>query len=160
MLRVRSRLFESNEKRSEIVTTRAELSKAKDQQGGHTELMRAALAGDLRRIKELLGCRADVNQHNNEGRTALMFAAVNGEIDCAKALLEHGADVNAKANHGGTALLYAAPAGNAELVQTLLARGADVSARYDDTRQTPLMLAKEKGDDEVVQLLKNASAEE
>jgi uncharacterized protein len=142
------------------MTTRAELSKVEEQHHGHTELMRAALAGDLRRIEDLLGCGVDVNQRNNEGRTALMFAAVNSEIDCAKALLERGADVNARANHGGTALLYAASIGNTELVQALLARGADVSARFDETHQTALMLAKEKEHADIVQLLKNAGAEE
>jgi len=80
--------------------TRAQLSKIEEKQNGHTDLMRAALAGDLKTVKMLLASGADVNERNSDGRTALMFAAVNRETSCAKELLKHGADVNAKANYG------------------------------------------------------------
>ena len=64
--------------------TRAQMSEVKNQEGGHTQLMRAALAGDLKTVKMFLESGADVNARNDEGRTALMFAAVNRETACGK----------------------------------------------------------------------------
>jgi ankyrin repeat protein len=139
--------------------TRAQLSKIEEQQSGHTHLMRAALSGDIKTLKGLAGT-ADVNEKDAEGRTPLMFAAINRETECAKELLGHGADVNAKANDGGTALMLAASSGDADLVKALLSRGADVSGKYVETRDTALMLAKNHGYDEIVQLLQTAGAKE
>lgn len=139
------------------MTTRAELSKVEDQQGGHTELMRAALSGDIKNLKVLLA-GADVDERDDEGRTPLMFAAVNRETECAKELLRHGADVNAKANDGGTALMLAASSGDAELVKAFLARGADISSKYVETGQTALMIAMDHGYDDIVELLQAAEA--
>src|SRR5260370_34635562 len=115
--------------------------------------MGAALDGDLESVKLLAGDSAKVNEKNNEGRTALMFAVVNRHTKCAKELLQHGADVNAKANDGGTALMLAASAGDTELVKAMLARGADVSGKYIETGQTALMIARDHGYDEIVQLV-------
>ena len=140
--------------------TRTQISQAEEQQGGHTDLMRAALTGDIDTVKSLIAGGADVNERNEDGRTPLMFAAINGETECAKELLQHGADVNAKANDGGTGLMLAASAGDVELIKALLARGADVSGKYVETEQTALMIAKDHGYDEIVQLLQSASAKE
>ena len=43
-------------------------------EGGNTDLMRAALNGQSETVKALLLSRADVNPRNREGRTAVMFA--------------------------------------------------------------------------------------
>jgi ankyrin repeat protein len=139
--------------------TRAQLSKIKEQQGAHTGLMRAALSGDIKTLKVLAGT-ADVNERDAEGRTPLMFAAINRETECGKELLRHRADVNAKANDGGTALMLAASSGDAELVKAFLARGADVSATYSETGQTALMLAKDHGYDDIVELLQASDAKQ
>jgi uncharacterized protein len=140
------------------VPTRAQMSEIENQEGGHTQLMRAALAGDLKTVKMLLKSGADPNDRNDEGRTALMFAAINRETSCAKELLRYGADVNAAANDGGTALLMAASGGDTELVEVLLSKGADVSAKFHKTENTALKLAKEHGYDDIVRLLQAAGA--
>ena len=139
--------------------TRAQIAKAEEHKGGHTELMRAALNGDLKAVTALAG-GGDVNESDDEGRTALMFAAVNKHTDCAKALLEHDADVNARAKDGGTALMLAATSGDIETVRGLLRRGADVSTKFHKTGQTALAIAKQKGYEEIVQLLQAAGASE
>src|ERR1043166_5230397 len=134
------------------------MSAAANQEGGHTQLMRAALAGDLKTVKMLLKSGADPNDRNDEGRTALMFAAINRETSCAKELLRYGAEVNVVANDGGTALLLAASEGDTGLVEILLRKGADVSAKFHKTKSTALKLAKEHGYDEIADLLQAAGA--
>jgi hypothetical protein len=85
-----------------------------------------------------------------------MFAVTNMHTDSVKALLEHGADVNTRNNDGCTALILAASSGEIEIVRALLSKGADVSARLTQTGKTALMLAKEKGYSEIIQLLEEA----
>lgn len=142
------------------MTTRAQLSASAELTGGHTELMVAALGGDTETVTTLLERRADANAKDDEGRTALMFAVTNLQTDSVNALLAHGADVNVRANDGCTALILAASAGDIGIVQVLLNKGADVSRKLTATGKTALMLAKEKGYDEVARLLKQAGAKE
>ena len=104
------------------MTTRAQMSQSAEHEGGHTDLMLAALEGQTDKVKALLQSGAEVNQRDNEGRTALMFAVTNMHTDSAKALLEHGADVNVKANDGSTALMLAASAGDSEIVRDSVAQ--------------------------------------
>jgi len=56
--------------------------------------------------------------------------------------------------------MLAAAEGDADLVRALLSRGADVSGKYVETGHTALMLARDHGSDEIVQLLKSAGAKE
>jgi ankyrin repeat protein len=136
--------------------TRAQMSEAAEHEGGHTELMRAALEGRTETVKRLLESGADVNERDDEGRTALMFAVTNIHNDSARALLDHGADVNVTAKDGSTALMLGASAGDIESVRDLLSKGADVSAKFTQTGKTALMLAKEKTSTDIIQLLEAA----
>ena len=140
------------------MTTRGQMSAAAEHEGGHTELMRAALEGETKTVDRLLKSGTSVNEKDDEGRTALMFAVTNIHTDIVKHLLEHGADVDAAANDGSTALLLAVSAGATEIVRDLLSKGADPSAKFTQTGKTPLMVAKEKDFTDIVRALEAAAA--
>jgi ankyrin repeat protein len=92
-------------------------------------LRRAASAGDLAKVKELLAAGVDVNAANGYGGTALAFAADKGHAAVVDLLLERGADVNAKDRfYGATPLVWAVGHGHAEIVRALLAKGAEGEA--------------------------------
>jgi ankyrin repeat protein len=136
-----------------IMTTRAEPGTAEEYGHGHTPLMRAALAGNTERVKELIHQGADINRRDDNGRTALMFAVINTHYETMKVLLEYGADVNARSNQGGTALMGSALAGDLRMVQALLDKGADLHARLPETDQSALTFATSHGYDEIARLL-------
>ncbi len=90
------------------------------------ELRRAASAGDLAKVKELLGAGVDVNAANSYGGTALAFAADKGRTEVVNLLLERGAAVNVKDSfYGATPLTWAVSHGYAEIARALLAKGAE-----------------------------------
>ena len=59
--------------------------------------MVAALKGDAKTVKVLLGAGADVDASDRDGYTALIFAAKAGHVMVVEQLLDGGADVDAKA---------------------------------------------------------------
>jgi len=92
-------------------------------------LRRAASAGDLAKVQELLAAGADVNAANNYGGTALAFAADKGHAAVVNLLLERGADPNVKDRfYNSTPLTWAVMRGQAEVVRALLAKGAQDEA--------------------------------
>jgi hypothetical protein len=88
-------------------------------------LRKAASAGDLAKVKELLAAGTDVNAPNAYGGTALAFAADRGHAAVVDLLLERGADVNATDRYyNAKPLDWAVGRGHAEIVRALLAKGA------------------------------------
>ena len=136
-----------------IMTTRAELSAAEEDEKGHSRLMREALHGNTEEVQKLIDQGAEVNQKDHNGRTALMFAVINSHYETVKMLLEHGADVNVRSNGGGTALMGAASAGDLRTVQALLDHGADLEPRLPDTNESAATLAASHGHEDVARLL-------
>ena len=136
-----------------------EFSKAHEQAG--TWLLSAAMAGDHKAVRKLIGIRVDVNQ-NVMGETALAFAAKGGHIECVSLLLEAGAKVDTRFTGYGaqnyTALMHAADNGHATCVEMLIDAGADVNT-LDYTCGTALCLAARKGFQDSVQLLIDAGAD-
>jgi uncharacterized protein len=124
-------------------------------EGGNTQLMRAALDGHTEVVKDLLRKGANVNAQNHEGRTALMFAVINLRTDSVKALLKFGADVNVQANCCCTPLMLAACSGDIEITEALLNRGAD-ARKICGPGKTALVVAMEHGYNAIAQLLKRA----
>ncbi|KAK6983585.1 ankyrin repeat and KH domain-containing protein 1 [Biomphalaria glabrata] len=109
-------------------------------------------------LKYLLYKGANVNQRNNDGHSALHRAAANSKRDFVEVLLKHGARVNVKNFFGGRTPLHLA-VGNLHSVKLLLKKQANFNAE-DDSGNTPLSLAAERGgdnDDIVDVLISNGS---
>lgn len=92
-------------------------------------LRRAASAGDLAKVQELLAAGVDVNAGNRYGATALAFASDKGHAAVVNLLLERGANPNSKDSFYNAAPLdWAVQRGHAEIVRALLAKGAQGEA--------------------------------
>ncbi|XP_056268346.1 ankyrin repeat domain-containing protein 11 isoform X2 [Pseudoliparis swirei] len=105
-------------------------SKTKDKvnkrnERGETRLHRAAIRGEVRRIKELISEGADVNVKDFAGWTALHEACNRGYYDVAKQLLAAGAEVNTKGLDDDTPLHDASNNGHFKVVKLLLRYGGD-----------------------------------
>jgi len=130
-------------------------------------LLHIAVRQNLKEIVELLIAKgADVNAkafqieddaEKGRGITPLHDAAKGGFEEIAKLLIESGAEVNANA-HGRTPLHIAAVFNQKVLTEFLIANGADVNAK-DDVGDSPLMVAVEEGNYEIIKLLTDKGAD-
>ena len=135
--------------------------------GARTALMWAAFRGDLASLRVLLDAGADVNAMGMFG-TALSQAVWADRTEAAKFLIERGAKVDlAGPFEGYTPLHWAASTEHADpaLVRLLLGHGANPNVEGGEsidaflgTAQTPLMLAKRRGDTAVLAALAQAGA--
>jgi hypothetical protein len=126
--------------------------------GRTPELLRAASAGDTRRVDAIVHSGLSVDSRDKVGVTPLMRAASAGKLPAVKLLLRLGADPNARTlrrakNEGGfTALAFAATNGRTEVIEPLVRAGALVNGRIADGK-TPLMLAAMWGYTDTVKAL-------
>jgi ankyrin repeat protein len=138
--------------------------------GGRSALMWAAFRGNVEIIDLLIAAGADINAPSPMG-TALAQAAWADRAGAARLLLKKGARTDiAGFRDGYTPLHWAASTeeGDAALVKLLLQHGADPNLgggepvdAFLGTPQTPLMLARRHGDEDVVAaLLKSGAAVE
>lgn len=76
---------------------------------GKTFLMKAAQAGNVEKIRQLLYSNANVNLKDNDGWTALMYAVRYSEsYECVEELLQAGADSTIRNNYGLSAIILSA----------------------------------------------------
>ena len=109
------------------------------------DLHDAIQSGNLDRVKEELARGAGVNQPDQMGATPLHDAAWTGNREIALYLLEHGADPKARHAEGGsTPVAYACIKNDLAMVELLALHGADIRAA-DNTGETPLHLAVDRG---------------
>ncbi len=96
---------------------------------GQTALIRAAYAGSIADVKQLILSGANVNADDTDGETSLMNAASSGHTDCVSFLLLHGAIVNARNKDGETPLMCAATYGHLDCLKVLIGHKANVNAK-------------------------------
>lgn len=122
------------------------------------ELNNAIVAGDLDRVRYLVGHGAHIDAIDGEGYPALINACRYGFKSVASYLVEHGASPNITDRTGWTPLMYAAWSDDAELADMLLAHGAKLDAA-DHDGLTPLAIAAQNGKVKAAQALVAAGAD-
>lgn len=108
-------------------------------------------------IKALHREGAGLEWMDREGKTPLIVACMNPELyNVAKTLIELGANVNAyrPGRHAGSPLHHAAKRGLESIVKLLLLHGANPLLMNDDC-QTPLEVARAKGNSNVVRVIES-----
>lgn len=110
--------------------------------------------GNSELIKKLLDQGLDVNLQNNLQDTLLMQAIKSDSKEIFNLLLKAGADINIKNNRTKTAFYIALETSDRfEYVKTLLKSGIDVNSPIDSFGRTPLMIAIERNDEDLINLL-------
>lgn len=92
-------------------------------------LIRAAVDGDLAKVKQFILAGADLEVSTGSGSTPLNWASDGGHTDCVAALIEARANIEARDIAGSTPLHWACWRGHTKSVAALIEAGADVQAR-------------------------------
>ena len=128
--------------------------------GSRPPLVWAAEEGNVETIACLLECGC--GKIKPVVSAALGSAAARGPLEAVRLLLDSGADPNAPSQIGGySPLMLAAYSENVsvETVETLLKGGANPKAKAKNG-ETPLSLARKRGNSRIVEILQKAGAEE
>ncbi|HKO96672.1 MAG TPA: ankyrin repeat domain-containing protein [Pyrinomonadaceae bacterium] len=126
---------------------------AKDEETGATALIAASSRGDLPVVQALLKGGAGINEKDKAGFNALLRALQRKHDDVAAILVVRPElEVNAQGSDGLTALSQYVIRNETTRVQNLLERGANPNLR-DGEDDTPLHLAAQRGNIEIVRLL-------
>lgn len=113
---------------------------------GITPLTIAAEKGNMEIIKMLVeDGKAVVNDPSSYGVTPLIAAAAAGNDKVVEYLIAQGADVTAKDDLGKTALIYAIGFDNPKLISSLIKLDNKAVNLPDNSGNTPLIYAAQKG---------------
>ena len=128
-----------------------------------TQLMRAAIRGDVVHVRQLVQLGAPLDLVDGQVGSALHWACFRGHAAVAEALLDgkfegRGAAIDLQRAGGWTPLIGASFRGHEGVVRLLLARGANEALRGGWGDKTALGWAKEYGRAAVVALLEAAGA--
>lgn len=119
---------------------------------GQPPLQYATEYGHYEMAKLLIDNGVDVN-YLEERLSAIHVAACKGETKIARLLIESKCDVNARNRKGVSPLHCAVANGHREVVSLLLTAHARVNVKGQTSDRTPLFMAGEMGDVEVVKML-------
>lgn len=114
-------------------------------------LVSATKRGDLPGVQALLAGGADANfcDAADEENGAIYWAGVKGKTSVLRCLLENGGDVNLPNRKGNTVLIMSSLFNHIDTVALELQKGADPNITNNDG-WSPLMLACEKGNNEII----------
>ncbi|KAI9805620.1 MAG: hypothetical protein M1833_005112 [Piccolia ochrophora] len=127
-------------------------AKAYQPQMGWSTLDEAAFLNNTIVLGCLLGQGADTNIKNQDGDTALGTAAHYGHDIAIEMLLDYGADLESAGILGYFPLHRAVSSAHLSAAAILLRRGSDRTA-VDDFGRTPLDIAKDDGQTELIKIL-------
>ncbi len=138
---------------------------------GSTGLMLASEYGHTETVKLLIESGAELNYKNREyGWTALMLSSLKGRMETTEYLISVGSEIDTQDTDGWTALIWAVYWNRIEIVELLISNGADVTIKTTKQHDilseewppgtTVLSMAAVLGREEIVQLLRNAGANE
>ena len=121
----------------------------------NVEIHNAASDGDAGKVSALLKKDPSLLESRDaNGMTPLMVASRDGKSNMVTFLIEKGADLKATTTTGDYDTLYlAAKNGQKDVVSILLDKGADAN-RKDSDGDTPITLAQNEGQAEVLALFK------
>lgn len=145
-----------------VYTGQAALAWDLIRRGAPEDLHESAALGNAARVRELLAkAPAAAGGYALDGWTPLHLAAFFGHPGVCELLLDARADLGAVSRNSlANQPLHAAVAGgHAPVVRLLLAHHADVGSHHCQGGFTPLHLAAELGEPELVDLLLEAGAE-
>jgi hypothetical protein len=135
-----------------IVSTASSVPAAPTASTPH-DLYKAAEAGDVTKIRDLLSHGSNMNEPDGDGWTAIFYAAAKGQTEAVKALIDAKANVNAKGKRDGeTPLMVAALSGYVDVVKALLVAGADKNAK-DSKGRTAAQMAEAKQESTILAVL-------
>ena len=117
-----------------------------------SQLLTAALTGNLSDVKKLVEMGTDINSKFDLGFTPVHVASKNGHLFVVEYLVQNGASINEINNNGVTALHWACGMGYLEIAYYLIDQGADINCT-DNNNVSALHWASSKGNNLVVKFL-------
>ena len=125
---------------------------------GNTAIWLAIIHGRTSVVRAMLEFGVNIHGKDKSGRTLLHNACVSPDLDpeIVRLLFDKGANLNARGKNEDTPLHGASRLGNLAIAEMLLRLGADYSIT-DSSNRTPLLVAWQHGETDVMKLLQQHS---
>ncbi|XP_046548423.1 protein fem-1 homolog A-like [Haliotis rubra] len=123
-------------------------------EGGSSVLHLACFGGHLEVAKYIVSKgKVNINSRGWKKKTPVMVAAANGHKDVVEFLVEHGADLSRVYGGGSSTLHLASFGGHLDVVRYIVAQNkVNINSR-GWKKKTPVMVAAEMGEKDVVEFL-------